>query len=344
MAIELNLPPPKPDYNNLLRVLKRQNPTRPTLFEFFLNDDLYDLLSAGQSFSDDDGFGYWRKRLYAYYVAGYDYLTIEASDFSFPIPEVPQLASKSQNIDGPIQDRASFEAYPWPDPDDFSQALLETIAEELPSGMRLVVYGPGGVLENVTSLLGFERLCFMQIEDPDLLQEICDQVGSRLLRYYERAIVHPAVCALVSNDDWGFQTQTMLSPRALRRFIFPWHKKIVETAHQVGKPAILHSCGNLTEVWDDIIFDMRYDGKHSFEDKIQPVECAYEQYGPYIAIMGGFDLDFICRSTPEAIRARVRAMLRQVGDRGGFAVGTGNSVPYYVPVENYLAMIDVHRS
>jgi hypothetical protein len=36
-------------------------------------------------------------------------------------------------------------------------------------------------------------------------------------------------------------------------------------------------------------------------------------------------------------------MLRQVGDRGGFAVGTGNSVPYYVPTENYLAMIDIHQ-
>ncbi|NLM76987.1 MAG: uroporphyrinogen-III decarboxylase-like protein, partial [Ruminococcaceae bacterium] len=208
---------------------------------------------------------------------------------------------------------------------------------------RLIVWGPGGVLENVTSLLGFETLCYMQAEDPELLQEIFDQVGARLVRYYELAVVHPAVGAIISNDDWGFQAQTMLSPAAMRRFIFPWHKKIVATGHNAGKPVILHSCGNLSEVWDDIIEEMQYDGKHSFEDKIQPVEEVYEQYGSRIAILGGFDLDFICRSTPQQIKARVQSMLHQVGDRGSFAVGTGNSVPYYVPAENYLAMIDIHQ-
>jgi uroporphyrinogen decarboxylase len=339
----LNLPDPKPDFNNILRVLSRQNPARPTLFEFFLHDALYDELCQGKVFRDDDGLGSWRKRLYAYWIAGYDYLTIMASDFRFPIPSVPHLASKSQNIPGPIDGRASFNAYQWLDPDDFDQGRLDIIGGELPDGMRLIVWGPGGVLENVTSLLGFETLCYMQLEDPDLLQEICDQVGSRLVRYYERAVIHPAVGAIISNDDWGFQSQTMLSPAAMRQYIFPWHKKIAATAHAVGKPVILHSCGNLREVWEDIIEDMAYDGKHSFEDKIQPVETVYEQYGSRIAILGGFDLDFICRSTPAQIRKRVQSMLRQVGDRGGFAVGTGNSVPYYVPTENYLAMIDIHQ-
>lgn len=339
----LKLPQPKPDFNNILRVLRRQNPARPTLFEFFLHDALYDELCQGRTFRDDDGFGAWRKRLHAYWTAGYDYLTIMATDFRFIIPAVPHLASKSQNIPGPITDRASFKAYNWLDPDDFNNKRLDVIADELPSGMQLIVWGPGGVLENVTSLLGFETLCYMQLEDPDLLQEICDQVGSRLVRYYERAVIHPAVGAIISNDDWGFQSQTMLSPAAMRQYIFPWHKKIAATAHAVGKPVILHSCGNLHEVWEDIIEDMAYDGKHSFEDKIQPVESVYEQYGSRIAIMGGFDLDFTCRSTPAQIRARVQAMLRQVGDRGGFAVGTGNSVPYYVPTENYLAMIDIHQ-
>lgn len=342
-TISLNLPEPRPDFSNILRVLKRQNPSRPTLFEFFLHDDLYDQLCQGKVFRDDDGLASWRKRLYAYWIAGYDYLTIMASDFTFPIPDVPHLASISQSVPGPITDRASFQAYHWLDPDDFDQKRLDVIGNELPDGMRLIVWGPGGVLENVTSLVGFETLCYMQLEDPDLLREICDRVGSGLVRYYERAVVHPAVGAIISNDDWGFQSQTMLSPAAMRQFIFPWHRKIVETGHEAGKPVILHSCGNLHEVWEDIIEDMLYDGKHSFEDKIQPVESVYEQYGSRIAILGGFDLDFICRATPAQIRARVQAMLRQVGDRGGFAVGTGNSVPYYVPTENYLAMIDVHQ-
>ena len=339
---KIKLPKPDPDFSNILKVLKRENPSRPTLFEFFLNDDLYDLLLQGYVVNNQDGLGRWRKMMRAYWTAGYDYVTIMASDFSFPSIEHEHLASISQSSPGLITDYDSYEQYQWPDPDDYDYDRLDTLAPELPEGMRFIAWGPGGVLENVTSLLGFETLCFMQAEDPDLLQAIFDDVGSRILRYYQRALEYEAVGAIIANDDWGFQSQTMLSPRSMRRYVFPWHKKIAAAAHDAGRPAILHSCGNPREIWDDIIDDIKFDGKHSFEDKIMPVEEVYERYGSRIAIMGGFDLDFICRSTPDQIRHRVQKMLSQVGDRGGFAVGTGNSVPYYVPAENYLAMIDIH--
>ena len=44
-------------------------------------------------------------------------------------------------------------------------------------------------------------------------------------------------------------------------------------------------------------------------------------------------------TTPEQIQARCRAMLERTATRGGYALGTGNSIPEYVPVENYFAMI-----
>ena len=31
--------------------------------------------------------------------------------------------------------------------------------------------------------------------------------------------------------------------------------------------------------------------------------------------------------------------LNNVHEKGGYALGSGNSIPYYVPQENYLAMI-----
>ena len=54
---------------------------------------------------------------------------------------------------------------------------------------------------------------------------------------------------------------------------------------------------------------------------------------------GGIDVDFVCRSTPDEIYRRSKAMLERAQDRGGYALGTGNSVPDYVPMENYFAMI-----
>lgn len=330
----------QPDFSQLLKVLRREKPDRPTLFEFFLNDALYDYLTQGQSFDDDDGFGVLRRDMTAYANAGYDFARLGSSPFGFPNQIVPQMRSHSLNDYASIRNRADFENYPWPDPRDDEDGRLDILARELPEGMKFIVSGPCGILENAIQLVGYDDLCLMQFEDPELLSDIYRAIAERIGAYYRLSLEHPAVGAFIINDDWGFQQQTMVSPDELRRHVFPHNKKLIEAMHAAGKPVILHSCGNLREVMTDIVDDMRFDGKHSYEDNIQPVEEAYEEYGSCIAVIGGFDLDFICRSEPDAIRRRVAAMLRRTESRGGFAVGTGNSVPDYVPRENYLAMID----
>jgi len=327
-----------PNFENLLAVLRQEEPARPTLFEFFLNGPLYARLAGAPWPGGDDPVAALRWQLTAFRNAGYDYCTTSGSDFSFPTKAYHHQASMSQNECATITDHASFEAYQWLSPDDFDYSRLDAIAPDLPEGMKLIVHGPGGVLENVTFLMGFDNLCFAIADDPDFAQAVFDAVGSRLVRYYEICAPKATVGALISNDDWGHKTQTMLSLADMRKYVFPWHQRIVETIHAAGKPAILHSCGNLERVMDEIIDDMGYDGKHSYEDTIMPVEEAYERWGRRIAILGGIDVDFICRSTPEAIRARCKAMLARTKGRGAYALGTGNSVPPYVPDEGYFAM------
>ncbi len=70
-----------------------------------------------------------------------------------------------------------------------------------------------------------------------------------------------------------------------------------------------------------------------------PVEEAYERWHDRFAILGGIDVDFVCRSTPEQVYTRCRAMLERTAGRGGYALGTGNSVPSYVPDEQYFAIL-----
>jgi len=112
----------------------------------------------------------------------------------------------------------------------------------------------------------------------------------------------------------------------------------VEVAHRHNKPCILHSCGYFGEIIEDVIEDMGFDGRHSYEDNIMPVEEAYEKYHDRIAVMGGIDVDFLTTRTPEEVYARAKAMVERSADRGGYVLGSGNSIPDYIPLKNYLAM------
>jgi hypothetical protein len=76
-----------------------------------------------------------------------------------------------------ITDRESFNSFPWPDPDAFDDSHLDSLAECLPGGMKLIVMGPGGILENVIQLTGYERLCFMLYDDPELVGDIFRATG-----------------------------------------------------------------------------------------------------------------------------------------------------------------------
>lgn len=331
--------PGQSDFSQLLKVLAHDVPDRPTLFEFFLNDRLHQKLSGIEITQDMDWLSIQLVRMKAFKRAGYDYLTILLPGMAFRNVEIHREASVSQNEGAVIYDHESFETYAWPEPDALDYGLLDELGEHLPEGMKLIIFGPGGVLENAIELVGYENLCLLTMDDPKLAEKIFREIGSRLLRYYELAVQSGAVGACISNDDWGFKTQTLFSTRQMRKFVFPWHKKIVEVIHGVGKPAILHSCGYFGKVIDDVIDDMKFDGRHSYEDTIIPVEEAYENHHERLAILGGIDVDFICRSSPEAVYARSKEMLERVEGRGSYAMGTGNSVPEYVPDEGYFAMI-----
>jgi uroporphyrinogen decarboxylase len=195
------------------------------------------------------------------------------------------------------------------------------------------------VLENVMWLLGAEGLAWKLADDEPFVAAMFEAVGSRIAALVDLQASFDAVGAMVMGGDMGFATQTLVSPAVLRKYVFPWHRRIVAASHRHGKPIILHSCGNLAEVMEDIVA-CGWDAKHSFEDKIEPVWEAKRRWGARIAVLGGFDMDRIVRSAPQEVHAHTRTLIERCAPGGGWALGTGNSVPDYVPVENYLAMLE----
>lgn len=333
----------EPDFPNLLRILRREATQKPALFELFMNWPVYRLFS-GRSAGSEDPLEILKWQVEAYAAGGYDYVGYHACSMQFPTGKRHQGDTISLNEGACITDWESFRSYPWPDPDQFDYSRFDRIAPYLPKGMKLMAFGPNGVLENVIGLVGYDRLCYLLYEDPDLAQAVFDAVGSRMVRYYENAVSFPTVGMLMSNDDWGFNTPNLSFPFHDAPIPVPWHKKIVEVAHNAGMPALLHSCGNLEAVMEDVIEDMGYDGKHSYEDNILPVEEAYRRWGDRIAILGGVDLDFLVRQPVESIRTRCENLLDMTREKGGYLLGSGNSIPEYVPMDHYLAMVDLVRN
>ena len=337
----MSSPKREPNFQNVLDLLGRRPTASPVLFEFNIDGRHIERFTGEPLDRESGDFDrVMRLQVKAFGAAGYDYATIPPWQFralAFPVKR-EHGESIGMAHGGVIHDRQSFETYPWPDPEAADWDALERIKPHIPAGMKLLVFSGGGVLENLVSLLGFEELCYMLDDDPGLVREIADAIGSRLLRFYELVLQHDSIGTVFVNDDWGFKTQPFLAPKEMHEFIIPWHRSIVHAIHATGRPAILHSCGELKLLWDDIIDDLNYDGKHSYEDTILPVEEAYEKYGSRIAVLGGIDLDFLCRATPDTIYRRCKSMVERTQTRGGYGLGSGNSIADYVPDENFDAM------
>ena len=330
----------KADFSQLEKVLNKEVPDRPVFWEFFLNDRLYDLLCGDTPIPKDPALFSVVRSIIAYQKAGYDYAVFfEPDSFSFQVKDRHKTSSVSMN-GGLISDWESFEAFPWPRIENMDFSVMDKIDPYIPDGMKIIPSGPGGVEENVIELMGYENLCYMMVDDPELVKAVFDRVGGLICEYYSLFCEYPAVGSVISNDDWGFNTQPLLSPDQMEKYLYPWHRKITSIIHGAGLPAILHSCGNLyPDIMEVVIEDLGYEAKHSYEDNIKPVEEAYEEYEGRIAVLGGIDVDFIITHSEEEVYKRSIAMLERTSGRPGYALGTGNSVPDYIPDSHYLAMI-----
>lgn len=244
---------------------------------------------------------------------------------------------------GPITDWESFERYPWPCADDADDSGLAYLSRELPDDMLLVGGLCGHIAENLTWLMGYETLCYALFDAPDLVRAISDRIIDFERRYVERLLSYDRVQAVFASDDMGFRTGTLIGPDDLRRYVLPGHRELSRMAHDSGRQYWLHSCGKLDEILPDLLDDVRIDARHSFEDVIQPVTEAKRLHGDRVALLGGIDMDFLCRATESQVRQRVRETLDVCQPGGGYCLGTGNSVANYLPLDNYLAMLDEGR-
>ncbi len=345
---------PDPDFNRLRKVLFRDGePDRIPFLELFADVEIIEAILGEKLVLPGQNARQVRKRaaqklIEFHYRLGYDYVVasaivpfqynrISSEDTARDLPrERREWVNEASGI---ITNRKEFENYNWPTSEVVDYSALEETSRNLPDGMKIIGTCPS-ILEPVMWLMGYQPFALSLTDDPQLVSDMFDKVGDLVVNIYKNLVEIENMGALWLSDDMGHRSGTMISPKHLRQYVLPWHKKIVEVVHQHDLPILLHSCGNLEEIMDDLIDYVGIDAKHSFEDAIMPVWEAKRRYGKRISILGGVDVDILSRRTEDEVRGYVRRVIAECGPGGGYCLGSGNSVANYIKVENYLAMLD----
>ena len=369
---------PQPDFKRLVEELSgRRQPKKVPLVEWFVDYEVIDvilrqqfddsgppirkLLESGEdnkiSFLKSDSDRLYVDRLIKFYhLAGYDCIAdhiplnrlvsriFQPRMRSLRIaPDTAALSRGTRTFaeegKGIVQSREDLERFFAAEFPIELGAYYEYLRKRLPEGMKVMV--GGSFFEQVLErLLGYEGLFLLLHDQVDLVADAFQRLGELVYKIYESTVDYDCVGGIFHADDLGFRTATMLSPTDLQRFVFPWFKRYGELAHSRGKAFWYHSCGNLVQVMDTLIDDVGIDAFHSFQDAILPVSEFKKKYGHRVATLGGIDVDKLSRLDEPGIRAYIRDMLDQCMPGGRFALSSGNSVPNYAPVNNYLAVLD----
>jgi uroporphyrinogen decarboxylase len=346
---------PAPNQQGLINCLSgTAAPDRVYHLELFHDDEVIDALAdrfhVATGLSWDDPFRLLKRQVALYRYLGFDAIVVKAvlplntgprakTDDTAGLAGAGKQRSWVQSAGGAISNWEDFERFHWPDPAEADFSQFQWATENVPEDTCLKV-GSSHMLEHPMWIMGMEGFCIGIHEQPDLVAEVCRRCGELNIGLLQRMLQFDRCRIIFGSDDMGFGSGTFVSPAFLREHVLPWHKKAARMAHEAGRLYLLHVCGNVTEIMDDLIDDVKIDAKHSFQDTFESVIDAKRRYGRRVGLVGGADVDFLCRASIPDIRSYTRRMLDACMTGGRYCLGTGNSVANYIPPDHYLAMLE----
>lgn len=339
----------QPDYSHIVDAAYNREAARLPLYEHGFDSGVIEkimgyevqaLLSGGLT---DKSEAYRRICNFAVQY-GYDCIPFEIC-VTKVVQEGRGLRGQSKALIESIDD---LEAYPWEEKTaEYIQRFKENfdaLRIALPPGMKAVGGVGNGTFETVQDFVPFQDLVFLQADEPDVFAGLWRRVGDLQMTLWKWVLGNYADCFAVCRfgDDLGFRSSTLLRPDEIRRQIIPQYKRVIDLVHSHGKPFLLHSCGKIYDVMDDLIA-AGIDAKHSNEDAIDTFDVWVNRYGGRIGNFGGVEMNIMTLSTPDEVKAYVRNLLPKITGHGGMAIGTGNQISYYTEPANFIAMTEAVR-
>jgi len=142
-------------------------------------------------------------------------------------------------------------------------------------------------------------------------------------------------------DDLGFKEGPLLNPADFKELFVPRMKEIVDAAHKRGMKFFLHSCGNLNELWDDII-STGIDGLHPIEPTAKMNIFDLKKNNPDLVFIGNVSPQDLQDKSPDFIRDYTTRLMTECKEGGHYILSSGHSINPAVDLENYLAMRKIH--
>ena len=125
-----------------------------------------------------------------------------------------------------------------------------------------------------------------------------------------------------------------------RETLKPRLAKLYGTAKAAGKKVIIHSCGKVQEIFDDLI-EIGLDCFNPFQPEVMDVDALLSGYRGRLAFHGGLSTQqTLPYGSEEEVRRETQHLL-DVGSDGGYILSPAHAVPKDVPVENMLCFIEV---
>jgi len=198
------------------------------------------------------------------------------------------------------------------------------------------------LFERAWTLRGMANLLTDMHLNPDFVDELLDAILDYNLSILDHVVEHP-IDGCRFGDDWGTQRGVMMGPDLWRRFLKPRLARQYAKAHEHGRPVFIHSCGAVSELFDDLI-EIGVDCFNPFQPEVMDVYAMKRRYGDHISFYGGMSTQrTLPFGTPDEVRAEAKRLMAECGRSGGYILAPAHDTPKDVPLANIVALIETCR-
>ena len=195
------------------------------------------------------------------------------------------------------------------------------------------------LFERAWSLRGMENLLMDFYLNEAFVEELLSSITE-----YNAAIINEAlkydVDGFYFGDDYGQQSSLIMDPQVWRQFLKPQLKRTFAPIKAQGLPVFLHSCGNISDILDDLI-EIGLDCYQTVQPEIYDLRLLKQQFGSKLTFYGAISAQrFLPFASPFAVQEKLRETIDILGENGGYICAPTHQVPEDVPPENCMSMID----